>query len=366
MISPDPQADGLFISELYLDIVAWLVDMDLNSDDFNMFVSRPSISELIKLVLDRVDITELDKYNMLTPSKKWPEIMEDITNQLQALVSHNVTTKKGRTRKIFKPEIEIPYRIYRNLLELPQKYQQENFGFYLDFNDAKKDTLRSLHVWLDTNYYAVKLKAFLMMFMTCYLSLDAKLKRENEIHFLDVFWKLPLNLREEERIERGLSLFKLGSWVYHPLTDEEDQDFLLGIGQQKLETERTIKKKNQILNATNDETRRFWILNAEIKMLILKIESTIQQMNIIAKNYNALLAADYFSQWTVAKERKKRLQEESDQMLVMLTDLEIYDIVTNEFSQASHGVDEHSSARNAVIGNARALFRICDIFYGSV
>jgi len=364
VVSQDGAETELVTTNLPRLIRRWLNNPDADTTGFvSYFLNQEAELNEVTNITGQI-ILRPYLYKMATPSVHWPPIMDFVTDTLQTLVANMIYRR--RVDKKFIPHDDVPFDIYRNLLESRKHFQQKDFGVDLVFGQ-EKNTLRSIATWIGLKKYPLVVDVFITTFVTCYFALNVFCKNAYKIDFFESFWKvLTLQQRIQDREISHKSIYEKGSWVYHPLTQEEDDEYLSTIGDRLLTTEREQIRTRESINRDANETRKYWILNARIKVLIVEIESTVQQMDTIAKKYNNLLANEYFAQWAVAKRRKKKLQEDSDRILTALTDIGIYDVNASDFAPLSIGLDELGLARNALIGNAKTLFAICDVVYANI
>jgi hypothetical protein len=283
-------------NQLFKIIMNWLRDETKSLRDLTQTLPPLLVAPLIQQPIQDSNLQRLDIY-----SKIWTDTIDTMLKILQENVRRYVerlSKKKGLVGEegVFVARFDIKksigFHIRRNLFESRENFQAKDFGFEINYNDARK-TLRDLIIWIEGNDVAGDVALFLLIFVTCYMIINNTL-REAKLDPLYIFWReLPLKVRSKTRSH----LYDAESWVLHPLTAEEDEEYFIQKGEALLEPKK--RREDAEKKRREDEYRviQLRLFLANTKICIDDADHIIKTMDYVAKNYHDAFAQKYISAW---------------------------------------------------------------------
>lgn len=182
----------------------------------------------------------------------------------------------------------IDYKIRRNLFERNGVFQQKSFGFEIKYSKTK-NTIYNLRKWLADESADENTTKFLIVYVMLYMLLAyyiSGVDLTGRGHYTKIFTRFWRDKSLAGRVKNRTRLYDETSWVYHPLTDEEDREYLLIIGRTLLEKREIDQRRSEILNKNLKKISEMQILTAKIRILCGDIKVVIQNSDFITKNYN--------------------------------------------------------------------------------
>lgn len=215
----------------------------------------------------------------------------------------------------------IPYLVRRNLFERFGVFQQKTFDFEIRYSKAKESIFK-LRRWLLDKEIGAAPSKFILVYVTIYMILDDLARRTYGNKVFSRFW------REEylsARVKNRPILYDSESWVYHPLTDAEDREYLLIIGRELLEMRKKEHEKEEKETNNIRKITTMKITNAKIRILCYDIKGVLDEAEFIAKNYNVTFASKFDSLIQYNQEKLRDLYDRFITIRSLLEKWKLYD-----------------------------------------
>lgn len=229
-------------------------------------------------------LTQDDRRNLLLVAGNQSVTIDRVMRTLESKFENLIKDQAGR---VF-VTTEIDYSIRRNLFERKDVFQQKTFGFEIRYT-RPKTTILDLRRWLADESADPELTKFLTVYIMLYMILADIISntdltgRSASSKDFTRFWR-DKNLTG--RVNQRPQLYDGSSWVYHPLTDEEDREYLLELGRELLEKRDSDHKKAMSIEKNLKKISEMTIMNAKVRILCYDIKNAIQTSEFITKNYN--------------------------------------------------------------------------------
>jgi len=357
--TPPPASPLPAPPSVYSMIALWLDDIDVTDESITAVLRVQGFDPNILLsLIPNLNVSQIQNLRIFNVNLN--TLMDSITKTLEAnVMGLSIAVPIGtRGIKLFNSS-QLDFTLRRNFLEQPNLFQQEGFGFYVDYKRPKSTLLR-LKAWIEQKELSVGHRIFLIIFLTLYLILDQQLKTRYRIDMLQTYWS---NTTWDQRRVGRLILYDSASWVFHPLTKEEDDEYEEQRGVQLLQQDRTREEQQQKQQSQEKTLLEIRILNTQVKIMSQDILHCIRILDYLSKQYHSSVSDLLKKSWKENQKRMKIAYEKFAEIEKKIVSLKLYDPQQHRFKRIVSSVVDTENIQDACIQNIRILFRVAAVLF---
>jgi len=282
-------------SVLIEDINDWLKTEEENETIIPLINQSETLSELCNSV-----IREYIPKQAIDPEMNW-RIMDKLTQDLEDKATRTfiIQDVKNQTRSRFDSKEVILYKIRRNFFEVEGVFKTGLYEVFIDYN-RPRTTVNNLILWSEKNDLASDAIIFLVTYLVLYLSTDALLYPQSDL--LRAFWK---NKETDYRASEWTLDEPQTSWVVHPLTLLDDEEYLTSVGIDETKISSYVneaKRHQEILQVLYNKRRTLF---ATIKVFCFDVITCLRTIENLAKLHESL---SYTTYNTILHQNTKKIQ----------------------------------------------------------